>query len=102
MLLFDLVQVLMETDVIIVIPDLKYHGKEVLHVVLWWLVKKLACVMHCSGGHFEIAQRKKIACLSADSEIARSCQLVTKISDFCNEVNDYLIGPPYYNRKTDI
>ena len=46
----------METDVMIVIPDLKYPGKEVLHVVLWWLVKKLACVMHCSGGHFEIAQ----------------------------------------------
>ena len=39
----------METDVIIVIPDLNYPGKEVLHVVLW-------CVMHCSGGHFEIAQ----------------------------------------------
>ena len=46
----------METDVIIVIPDLKYPGKEVFHVVLWWLVKKLACVMHCSGGPFEIAQ----------------------------------------------
>ena len=46
----------METDVIIVIPDLKYPGKEVLHVVLWWSVKKLACVMmHRSGGHFEIA-----------------------------------------------
>ena len=35
-------------------------------------------------------------CLSAESEIARSFQLVTKISDFCNEVNDYLIKPPYY------
>ena len=46
----------METDVIIVIPDLKYPGKEVLHVVLQWLGKKLACVMHCSDGHFEIAQ----------------------------------------------
>ena len=46
---------------------------------------------------------KKIACLSADSEITRSCQLVTKNSDFCNEVNDYLINPPYYRddpRKT--
>ena len=43
-------------DVIIAIPDLKYPGKEVLHVVMWWLVKKLACVMHCSGGHFETAQ----------------------------------------------
>ena len=55
--------------------------------------------MHHSGGHFEIAQydryRKKIASLSADSEIARSCQLVTKISEFCNEVTDYLVKPPY-------
>ena len=56
--------------------------------------------MHYSGGHFEIAQygrqRKKIACLSADSEISRSSELVTKISNFCNEVNDYLIMHPYY------
>ena len=29
----------MENDVIIVIPELKYPGKEVLHVVLWWLGK---------------------------------------------------------------
>ena len=48
--------VLIETDVIIVIPDLKYPGKAVLHVVLWWLVKRLACVMHCSGGYFKIDQ----------------------------------------------
>ena len=54
--------------------------------------------MHYSGGHFEIDQYrlKKIACLSANSEISRSSELVTKISDFCNEVNDYLIKPPYY------
>ena len=36
--------------------DLKYTRKEVSHVVLWWSVKKLAWVIHNSGGHFEIAQ----------------------------------------------
>ena len=36
------IQFLIENDVIIVILDLKYPRKEVLHVVLWWVVKKLA------------------------------------------------------------
>ena len=47
---------MIQNDVIIVIVDLKYPRKEVLHVILWWLVKKLAWVIHYNGGHFEIAQ----------------------------------------------
>ena len=56
MLLFNIDRFLIENDVIIVILDLEYLRKEVLHVVLWWLVKKLAWLIHYSGGHIEIAQ----------------------------------------------
>ena len=76
------------------ILGVKYFKIEVLQVILCFLVKKLSCTRFLVaailnrpiwplGGTFP--------CLSADSEMSRSCQPVTKNSDFCNEVNDSTI-----------